>query len=160
VVAEASSVLSGRLFAVDSVDFVMIESELVSRQTPVVRSKWSSPLSHSTQEMSRLAAVLVKKSTYFHRAAGSVLVGEASYSPKRRGTSGKVLRSRWKSDCTADLSLSEPQIVFPLFEVSKIIANMLGLYSYQALKMKSSRSQAVQSVQLSSTRHIIPVGIV
>lgn len=116
--------LSGKLFAVDSVDFAMMESELGSRQAPVVRSKWSNPLSHSTQEMSRLAAVLIKKSTYFHRAAGSVLVGEASYSPKRRGTLGKALRSRWKSDFTVVLSLSEPQIVFP-----------------QALKIKSSRSQ-------------------
>lgn len=119
MVAEASSVLSGKLFAVDSVDFAMMESELGSRQTPVVRSKWSNPLSHRTQEMSRLAAVLIKKSTYFHRAAGSVLVGEASYSPKRSGTLGKALRSRWKSDCTVVLSLSEPQMVFPLFGVSQ-----------------------------------------
>lgn len=109
MVAEASSVLSGKLLAVDSVDFVMIESELQSRQTPAVRSKWSNPLFHNTQEISRLAAVLIKKSRYLYRAAGSVLVGEASYSPKRRGTSGKALRSSWKSDCTVVLSLSEPR---------------------------------------------------
>jgi hypothetical protein len=47
---------------------VMIESELVSRQTPVVRSKWSSPLSHSTQEMSRPSATTQSSSAYiFHQ---------------------------------------------------------------------------------------------
>lgn len=110
--------LSGRLFAVEAVDLVIIESELVSRHVLVVRSKWSKPLSHRTQEMSRLAAVLIKKSTYFQRAAGSVLVGDASYSPRRRGTLVKLLRINWKSDLIVALSASEPQMVLPLHRVS------------------------------------------
>ena len=126
VVAEPSSVLSGKLFAVDAVDLVIIESELVSRQVLVVRSKWSKPLSHRIQEISRLAAVLIRVSTYFQRAAGSVLVGEASYSPKRSGTLGNLLRINSKSVLTVALSASDPQIVLPL---SKSV-NVLIIESY------------------------------
>lgn len=110
--------LSGKLFAVDAVDFVIIEIELGSRQVPAFRSNWSSPLSQRTQAKLRPRAVRTRWSVYFQRAAGSVLVGEASYSPMRMGTFVKLLRINVKSVVTVALSVSDPQIVLPLEDVS------------------------------------------
>jgi hypothetical protein len=114
VVAEASSVLSGRLLEVLAVDFVIIEIEFGSLQVAVSRFRWSRPLSHRMQAKFKPNADRTTSSTYFHRPAGSVLVGDASYSPKIIGTSVKLFRRSWKSDETVALSASEPQIVFPL----------------------------------------------
>lgn len=44
-----------------------------------------------------------------------MFVGEASNSPRTRGTLVKLLRRSLKSVVTVSLSASEPQIVFPLF---------------------------------------------
>lgn len=130
--------LSGKLFAEEAVDFVIIEMEFGSRQVFAFRSRWSRPLSQSTQAKLRLRAVRIRKSVYFQRAAGSVLVGEASNSPIKMGTLVKLLRINVKSDSRVALSASDPQMVLPLEGVSSISIINLNLCTYHALKMKSS----------------------